>query len=63
MSIDLLKQRNIKIAGIIFNGEPNPETESIILKTSGLKCIGKIPQADSDIKEFIRDWAEKIELD
>jgi len=62
MSIELLQQRNIKIKGIIFNGDPNPATESIILESSGLKCLGKIPQADSELKEFIREWARKLEL-
>jgi dethiobiotin synthetase len=63
MSIELLKQRNIKISGIIFNGEPNPETESIILETSGVKCLGKIPFADSELKGFIKEYADKLILD
>ena len=63
MSIELLKQRNIKIKGIIFNGESNPASESIILATTGLKCLGKIPLADSELKGFIREWAGKLDLD
>ncbi|MFT4601265.1 MAG: dethiobiotin synthetase [Arenicella sp.] len=62
MSIELLKSRNIKITGIIFNGDSNPETEAIILKTTGVRCLGKIPMADSDIKEFVRDQADKLDL-
>lgn len=63
LSIELLKQRDIKIKGIVFNGEPNPASEDIILGTTGLKCLGKIPQAESELKEFIREWASKLKLD
>jgi dethiobiotin synthetase len=62
MSIELLKSRSIKITGIIFNGDPNPETEAIILKTTGVKCLGKVPMADSDIKEFIKEQAGKLDI-
>ncbi|MCB9223591.1 MAG: dethiobiotin synthase [Crocinitomicaceae bacterium] len=60
MSAELLKQRNIPVMGIIFNGDPNPETEEIILSYTGLKCLGKIPMADSDIKEFVKEQAERL---
>lgn len=60
LSVELLKSRGLKIAGILFNGESNLETEEIILKTTGLKCLGKIPMADSDIKEFVKEQAQMI---
>lgn len=60
LSVELLRQRNIPIKGILFNGDRNEETENIILSYTGLKCLGKIPMADSDIKEFVKDQAEKI---
>jgi dethiobiotin synthetase len=60
LSADILKQRGIKVMGIIFNGDSNPDSEEIILKCTGLKCLGKIPMADSDIKGFIKEQAEKI---
>ena len=60
MSVELLKQRDIPIMGIVFNGDPNLETENVILKYTGLKCLGKIPMADSDIKEFIKEQAGRI---
>ncbi|MEX1002775.1 MAG: dethiobiotin synthase [Crocinitomicaceae bacterium] len=60
MSLDLLKQRGLTVKGIIFNGYPNAESESIILKMSGIPCLGKVPMADSDMKEFIRDQAVKM---
>ena len=53
LSVQALKHRGLSIAGIIFNGESNPATEEIILKISGLKCIGRIPVADSVDKQFV----------
>lgn len=60
LSVALLQQRNILIKGIIFNGEPNPASEEIILATTGIKCIGKIPMMDQELKGFIREQAEKL---
>lgn len=60
LSVELLKQRNISIRGIIFNGDPNAETEAIILSITGLKCIGKIPMMDQELKGFVREQAELL---
>lgn len=62
LSIEVLKQRNIRIKGIIFNGEPNPETEAIILKTTGLKCLGKVPMLDQELKSFVKEQGAKLDL-
>jgi dethiobiotin synthetase len=47
LSINVLKQNNIEIAGIIFNGEPNAATENWILNNSGLKCLANIDIAEN----------------
>lgn len=61
LSIELLQQRQLNVGGIIFNGEPNPETEKIILATTGLHCIGKIPLFKKEnLKEFISEQAQKL---
>jgi len=60
LSVALLKQRNIQIKGIIFNGEPNIETENIILKTTGLNCLGKIGVCKTEIKKFVSESALKL---
>lgn len=62
LSIALLQTREIPIRGIIFNGDPNPETEAIILSTTGVNCLGKVPMMDQELKGFVRDCAEKLEL-
>lgn len=60
LSVELLKQRKIPIRGIIFNGDPNPETEEVILETTGLTCLGKIPMMDQELKCFVREQAAKL---
>lgn len=43
LSVEALKQRGIRIHGIIFNGESNPASEEIILHYSQVPCIARIP--------------------
>ncbi|WP_066759532.1 dethiobiotin synthase [Crocinitomix algicola] len=62
LSIELLEQRNINIAGIIFNGEPNLETEKVILANTGVKCIGKVPILKGDLKTFVREQAALLDI-
>lgn len=42
MTIEILKSRNINVAGIIFSGDENQSTESIILEKTGVSMIGRI---------------------
>ena len=44
LTIEALQLRNINIAGIIFSGNKNPASESIILEKSKLKMIGRIEE-------------------
>ncbi len=46
LSIEALKNRNIKIHGILFNGEEITGTSSIIAKMSGVKILGTLPTLD-----------------
>ena len=62
LSIEALKSRSIPIRGIIFNGEPNIDTESIILSTSGLEMIARIPTMESVNKQSVKAIANNIEL-
>ena len=62
LSIEALEARSIPIKGIIFNGQPNHDTESIILSKSGLKMIARIPTMKSVNKQSVKALANKIEL-
>lgn len=64
LTIEALQNRNIKIAGIIFNGEKNEATESIILSKTGLNFIGRLeiePYIDTNvINEYADLWREPL---
>ena len=57
LSVAILKQRNIKVKGIVFNGDENRQSESVILKLSGLEMLGRIPETSSIDKVFIQSHA------
>ena len=58
LTIEALKSRKINIAGIIFNGNENTATESIILNKTGLKCIGRIENEPYFDPTVIREYAD-----
>jgi len=58
LTIEALKNRKIKIAGIIFSGEKNESSEAIILNKTGVKCIGRIEQEPFFDQTVIREYAE-----
>ncbi len=60
LSIALLKSRNIPVKGIIFNGDTTPETESFILKHSGLRCLLRINLEQEITKAVIVNYAKQI---
>ena len=58
LTIESLQQRNIAIAGIIFNGDENKATEEIILNKTGVNCIGRIESEPFFDKTVVHDYAE-----
>jgi dethiobiotin synthetase len=44
LTLEALKRRSIPIAGVIFNGEQNVESEQIIERISAVPVLGRIPQ-------------------
>jgi len=42
LTLEVLKSRGVRIAGVIFNGDVNEKTESVILEYSGAKLLGRI---------------------
>jgi dethiobiotin synthetase len=43
LTLEVLKYRKIPVAGIVFNGEPNPATEAFILNYSGVSRLFSVP--------------------
>lgn len=62
LSIAYLKENGFKIAGIIFNDTPNPETERFILQYSQLPCLGRIKPLDEINPTTILSQVKNINL-
>lgn len=60
LSIDALNNRQIPIEGIIFVGDEHPTTEEIILKSTGVRMIARIPLVDEITPAFVCEQAAKI---
>ncbi|HEX5169139.1 MAG TPA: dethiobiotin synthase [Cyclobacteriaceae bacterium] len=61
LTVEALKKRNLEIRGIIFNGEPNSESERIILHHTALPCLLHISKEDFITKEIVRDYARVLQ--
>ncbi len=60
LTVEALTTRNITIKGIIFNGEPNPESESIILSTTKLPLLLHILPETIITKEVVQRYAQQL---
>ncbi|MEQ9298826.1 MAG: dethiobiotin synthase [Cyclobacteriaceae bacterium] len=60
LSIEALIGRGIPIKGIIFNGTPSPESESVILHKSGLECLLRVPQLESVDKTTVQRYGQQL---
>jgi dethiobiotin synthetase len=58
LTIEALRHRKIAIGGIIFSGDENTATESIILNKTGIKCIGRIEQEPYFDQNVIKEYAD-----
>ncbi len=58
MTIEILKSRNLNVAGIIFSGDENKASESIILEKTNVPMIGRIdnePYFDQNVIAYYAD--------
>ncbi|HWZ22331.1 MAG TPA: AAA family ATPase, partial [Cytophagaceae bacterium] len=60
LTVQELKKRNLKVKGIIFNGQPNAETEDFILRYSGYKCLLRILPENFINQEMVTQYAIKL---
>lgn len=60
LTINYLKQHDLDVKGIIFNGKSNPESERIILKHSDYHVIWHIKEEVEINEEVVARYAEKI---
>lgn len=60
LTIEALVHRKIPIKGIIFNGEPNEASQSIILHHTGLRCLLAIPKEDKIDLSIVKKYAQLV---
>jgi dethiobiotin synthetase len=60
LTIEALQNRKIAIAGIVFSGDENPATESIILSKTGVNFIGRIDNEPYFDQNVVSYYAEKF---
>lgn len=60
LTVDSLKSEGIDIIGIVFVGDENSATESIIKEVTKLHVIGRIPVAKEVNSDFVFQQAELI---
>jgi dethiobiotin synthetase len=58
LTIEALQNRKIQVAGIIFSGDENTSSESIILSRTGVPFIGRIAQEPYFDTNVISEYAE-----
>jgi len=60
LTLEALKSRKINVAGIVFVGDENVATESIILKKTGVRFIARIPIVKTVNRRFIEAQSQRI---
>ncbi len=63
LSIFALQQKNIPIAGIVFNGEATPATEDYIVQYTQLKKLARIPWTGTLDSDWINEQAAQFDTD
>jgi dethiobiotin synthetase len=62
LSIEALKQRDISIKGVLFNGEENASTEDYIIAYTQVKHLGRVPVLTPVDKNTIADAGKYISM-
>lgn len=62
LTLEALKIHQIPVAGIIFNGDVNQETERYILNYTGVTLLGRIPELQQVDKKSINNAGSLLTL-
>ena len=60
LSIDFLKRRQLPVAGIVFNGEPNPSSEEVIEKYCPWPVLLRIPKLEKVTPGEVDNYARQL---
>ncbi len=59
LSIQALKNKEVNILGLFFNGESNLASEKVILETTGIRCLGRINKEAEFTKALVKEYASQ----
>jgi len=59
LTINWLQHKGYDVS-VLFNGNPNPHTENIILHKTGVSLIGRIEEEEVINQEVVKKYAEKF---
>ena len=62
LSLYLIKEKGIPLAGIIFNGKKNQATYDVIMHRSGTKCLLEIDQEDEMSMQIVDKYVTQLTL-
>jgi dethiobiotin synthetase len=62
LTVEELKRRKMDVLGIIFNGKSNKESERIILKKSGYKCLLRVYEEVEVNTEIVKKYSQELNL-
>lgn len=62
LSINALRNKNIPIHGVVFNGKPNAATEAVIEKMGEVKILGKVGELKNIDKKTISEAAKQFKF-
>jgi dethiobiotin synthetase len=60
LTAQYLKSQDLKVKGIVFNGESNLASEEIILKHTGFRCLLHIGKEDAITSGTVKKYAEQL---
>ncbi len=60
LSLSAIKNQNIPLLGIVFNGEKNTSTFDVIMFRSGAKCLLEVDQEKEINQKIVEGYAKKI---
>ncbi len=63
LSIEALKSRELDLVGVVFNGDPTPQSEEIIVSNTGVRVLGRIPWEPALTSAEISKYAKAMDIE
>jgi len=62
LSVEALKQRDIPLLGLVFNGDPVASTRHVIMESTGLPCLLDLDHSDRIDSSWVAKQAGRLRL-